>query len=157
MSLFQAQILELLEELQNRLGMAVLFITHDLSIVQRIAHRVCVMQDGSIVEQGTVEQIFASAQHPYTQKLLAAQPKPIEIDRPAQADVVISAADLKVWFPIKKGVIRRTVDHIKASGRCFLRSQARANFGCGRGKWIGKDHPRTGPAALDQKPRRNSI
>ena len=110
----QAQILELLEELQKRLGMAVLFITHDLSIVQRIAHKVCVMQDGSIVEQGTVQQIFAGAQHPYTQKLLAAQPKPFDGERPAQAAEIISATDLKVWFPIKKGVIRRTVDHIKA-------------------------------------------
>ena len=110
----QAQILELLEDLQKRLGMAILFITHDLSIVQRIAHRVCVMQDGSIVEQGTVEHIFSHAQHPYTQKLLAARPRAIEIERPAKADVVIAADDLKVWFPIKKGIIRKTVGFIKA-------------------------------------------
>ncbi len=110
----QAQILELLEELQRRLGMAVLFITHDLSIVRRIADRVCVMQEGEIVEQGPVEEIFSTAQHPYTQKLLAAQPTIVDVERPETAETVIETDDLKVWFPIKKGIVRRTVGHIKA-------------------------------------------
>lgn len=110
----QAQILDLLESLQSRLGMAILFITHDLSIVRRIADRVCVMKEGEIVEQGIVDTIFNEAKHPYTQRLLAAQPrigKPHETIAPGE---LVIAKDLKVWFPIKKGVIRRTVDHVKA-------------------------------------------
>ncbi|MEQ9444448.1 MAG: ABC transporter ATP-binding protein [Rhodospirillaceae bacterium] len=110
----QAQILELLENLQSRLGMAVLFITHDLSIVRRIADRVCVMKDGEIVEQGGVASIFENATHPYTQKLLASQPRMGAPQKDGPSEDVISATDLKVWFPIKKGVIRRTVGHVKA-------------------------------------------
>ncbi len=110
----QAQILELLEDLQARLGMAVLFITHDLSIVRRIADRVCVMKDGEIVEQGSVASIFGNAKHPYTQKLLASQPRIGAPQKEVSSENVISAKDLKVWFPIKKGIIRRTVGHVKA-------------------------------------------
>lgn len=110
----QAQILALLEELQARLGMAILFITHDLSIVRRIANRVCVMQHGEIVEQGDVTHVFESAQHPYTQKLLAAQPRSGTVQRSGDAEELIAADDLKVWFPIKKGIIRKTVGHVKA-------------------------------------------
>ena len=110
----QAQILDLLEDLQSRFGMAVLFITHDLSVVRRVADRVCVMQDGEIVEQGAVEHVFSSAEHPYTQRLLAAQPRAGE-SRPVESETeLVSIEDLKVWFPIKKGVIRRTVGHVKA-------------------------------------------
>lgn len=110
----QAQILALLEDLQSRLGMAILFITHDLSIVRRIADRVCVMKHGEIVEQGLVEQVFKGAEHPYTQKLLAAQPR-VGREHAAQDDQeLIAAEDLKVWFPIKKGIIRKTVGHVKA-------------------------------------------
>jgi microcin C transport system ATP-binding protein len=110
----QAQILALLEDLQSRLGMAILFITHDLSIVRRVADHVCVMKDGQIVEQGKVDLIFAGATHPYTQRLLAAQPR---IGQPRQTvppEELVGVDNLKVWFPIKKGVIRRTVDHVKA-------------------------------------------
>ncbi|MDE0800172.1 MAG: ABC transporter ATP-binding protein [Rhodospirillaceae bacterium] len=110
----QAQILDLLESLQSRLGMAILFITHDLSIVRRAADRVCVMKEGEIVEQGSVEEIFEGAKHPYTQRLLAAQPR---IGMPREntpTEELISAKGLKVWFPIKKGVIRRTVGYVKA-------------------------------------------
>lgn len=110
----QAQILDLLEDLQSRLGMAILFITHDLSIVRRVADRVCVMKEGEIVEQGTVDDIFEGAKHSYTQRLLAAQPR---IGTPREnipTEELIGAKDLKVWFPIKKGVIRRTVGHVKA-------------------------------------------
>jgi microcin C transport system ATP-binding protein len=110
----QAQILELLEELQQRLGMAMLLITHDLGIVRKVADRVAVMTQGEIVEQGPTEAIFETPQHAYTRHLLAAEPK----GRPQPADpnapVVIEGRDMKVWFPIKRGVLRRTVGHIKA-------------------------------------------
>ncbi|HUN97614.1 MAG TPA: ABC transporter ATP-binding protein [Bradyrhizobium sp.] len=110
----QAQILALLSEIRTRLGMSLLFITHDLGIVRRIADRVCVMNNGKIVEQGPVEQVFRSPQHPYTRALLAAEPKPDPAPPRPLSPIVMSADDLKVWFPIKRGVLRRTVGHIKA-------------------------------------------
>jgi microcin C transport system ATP-binding protein len=110
----QAQILALLADIRARLGMSLLFITHDLGIVRRIADRVCVMNGGKIVEQGPVEQVFTAAKHPYTRALLAAEPKPDPAPPQPQAPVVISADDLKVWFPIKRGVMRSVVGHIKA-------------------------------------------
>jgi microcin C transport system ATP-binding protein len=110
----QAQILKLLKDIQTRLGMAMLFITHDLGIVRKIADRVCVMSKGKIVEQGPVERVYTAPEHPYTKALLAAQPKgdppPVHPDAP----MVIQTDDLKVWFPIRRGVLRRTVGHIKA-------------------------------------------
>ncbi len=110
----QAQILKLLTELQRQLGMAMLLITHDLAIVRHIARRVCVMHDGAIVEEGATEQIFEMPSHPYTRALLAAEPKgePLILDQGAEE--VLACDDLKVHFPIKAGVIRRTVDHVKA-------------------------------------------
>jgi microcin C transport system ATP-binding protein len=110
----QAQILTLLAEIRARLGMSLLFITHDLGIVRRIADRVCVMNGGKIVEQGPVEQVFTAPKHPYTMALLAAEPKPDPAPPRPDAPVVMSADDLKVWFPIKRGFLRRTVGHIKA-------------------------------------------
>ena len=110
----QAQILQLLKDLQARLGMAILFITHDLGIVRRIAERVCVMKQGKIVEHGAVEQVFQAPQHPYTRALLAAEPKVQPAPLNPQGDVIIRTGDLKVWFPIKRGVLRRVVGHIKA-------------------------------------------
>jgi microcin C transport system ATP-binding protein len=110
----QAQILALLMQIRTRLGMSVLFITHDLGIVRRIADTVCVMNGGKIVEQGPVEQVFRNPQHPYTRDLLAAEPKPDPAPPQPEAPVVISADDLKVWFPIKRGLMRKTVGHIKA-------------------------------------------
>ena len=110
----QAQILTLLKELQKRLGMAMLFITHDLGIVRRLADIVCVMKDGKIVEQGPVEDVFKTPQHPYTRALLAAEPKPDPAPLRPDEPVVIEAKDLKVWFPIKRGVLRKVVGHIKA-------------------------------------------
>ncbi|WP_417668385.1 ABC transporter ATP-binding protein [Roseibium sp.] len=110
----QAQILKLLKDLQADRGMAMLFITHDLGIVRKFADRVCVMTGGKIVEQGPVAEIFDSPQHPYTKHLLAAEPKG---EPPAHDDskpIVVQADDLKVWFPIKRGFLRRTVDHVKA-------------------------------------------
>ncbi|HEY7300486.1 MAG TPA: ABC transporter ATP-binding protein [Xanthobacteraceae bacterium] len=110
----QAQILKLLKDLQARLGMAMLFITHDLGIVRKLAETVCVMKDGKIVERGPVERVFTAAQHPYTRALLAAEPKPDPAPLQREAPVVFAANDLKVWFPIKRGVLRRIVGHIKA-------------------------------------------
>ena len=109
----QLKILELLQELQARLGMALLLISHDLNLVRRIAQRVCVMQRGEIVEQSDCEALFSSPQHAYTRELLGAEPS----GEPAgnvPGDTLLSVADLKVWFPIKKGMLRRTVDHVKA-------------------------------------------
>jgi microcin C transport system ATP-binding protein len=110
----QAQILELLADIRARLGMSLLFITHDLGIVRRIAAGVCVMNHGKIVEHGPVEQVFNAPQHPYTQALLAAEPKPDPAPPRPSEPVVMSADDLKVWFPIKRGLLRRTVGQIKA-------------------------------------------
>jgi microcin C transport system ATP-binding protein len=110
----QAQILKLLKELQSRLGMAILFITHDLGIVRKVADRVCVMKQGKIVEQGAVEAVFATPQHPYTRELIAAEPKGDPAPLNPRGDVMIRTDDLKVWFPVKRGVLRKVVGHIKA-------------------------------------------
>jgi microcin C transport system ATP-binding protein len=110
----QAQILKLLKDTQTRLGMSVLFITHDLGIVRKLADTVCVMNQGKIVERGPVERVFTAPEHPYTRELLAAEPKPDPAPPRPNAPVVISTKDLKVWFPIKRGVMRKVVGHIKA-------------------------------------------
>src|SRR3954471_20650316 len=110
----QAQILALLADIRKRLGMSLLFITHDLGIVRRIADRVCVMNGGKIVEQGPVEEVFTAPKHPYTRALLAAEPKPDPAPPRPDSPIVMSANDLKVWFPIKRGLLRKTVGHIKA-------------------------------------------
>jgi len=110
----QAQILKLLKGLQERLGMALLLITHDLTIVRHVVDRVCVMTEGEIVEQGPVAEVFERPQHPYTRKLLAAEPKGRPEAAPPAAAPLLAARDVKVWFPIKAGVLRRTVDHVKA-------------------------------------------
>ena len=110
----QAQILKLLKDIQTRLGMSMLFITHDLGIVRKLADRVCVMQRGKIVEQGEVERVFTAPEHPYTRALLAAEPKPDPALPRPDAPIVIETKDLKVWFPVKRGVMRKVVGHIKA-------------------------------------------
>ena len=110
----QAQILKLLKDTQTRLGMSMLFITHDLGIVRKLADKVCVMQQGKIVEQGPVERVFTAPEHPYTQALLAAEPKPDPAPPRPDAPMVVSTDNLKVWFPIKRGVLRKVVGHIKA-------------------------------------------
>ena len=110
----QAQILELLRELKEELGMALLLITHDLGIVRHMADRVCVMQGGRIVEAGVTEEVFARPQHAYTRQLLAAEPRGLPPKADPEAATVLTADNLKVWFPVKRGFLRRTVSHIKA-------------------------------------------
>ncbi|WGM59164.1 MULTISPECIES: ABC transporter ATP-binding protein [Agrobacterium] len=110
----QAQILELLGDLKRQHGMSMLFITHDLGIVRKFADRVCVMTKGKIVETGTVEQVFTDPQHAYTRHLLAAEPKGEPPHSDATKPVVMQGGDIKVWFPIKAGLMRRVVDHVKA-------------------------------------------
>jgi microcin C transport system ATP-binding protein len=110
----QAQILTLLRELQARFGMALLLITHDLGIVRRMAERVYVMSRGEIVEAGVTRQIFEAPVHPYTRHLLAAEPRPMARAPRADAPIVLDAHDVRVWFPIRRGLLRRTVGHIKA-------------------------------------------
>ncbi|WP_283195723.1 ABC transporter ATP-binding protein [Rhizobium sp. AN80A] len=110
----QAQILELLRQLKGQHGMSMLFITHDLGIVRKFADRVCVMTKGKIVETGTVEEVFTNPQHQYTRHLLASEPR----GEPPLADsskpIVMQGSDIKVWFPIKAGLMRKVVDHVKA-------------------------------------------
>jgi microcin C transport system ATP-binding protein len=110
----QAQILELLGKLKGEVGMSMLFITHDLGVVRRIADRVCVMTKGRIVETGPTEKIFSSPQHEYTRHLIESEPKgrPPALD--LSAPTVMKGDAVKVWFPIKQGFFRRTVDHVKA-------------------------------------------
>ena len=110
----QAQILTLLAELRDQMGLSILLITHDLDVVSQLADRVCVMTQGEIVEAGTTQEILSNPQHDYTRKLINAVPKgePLKVD-PA-SPVVMQANDIKVYFPIKRGILQRTVDHIKA-------------------------------------------
>ena len=125
----QAQILALLKDLQRELGMAMLLITHDLAIVRKMASRVYVMQHGKIVEDGPVEQIFTSPRHPYTRHLLAAEPKG---DPPAgnpDGPVIVETDDLKVWFPIKRGLLKHTVGHVKAVDGVSLKIRAGETLG----------------------------
>ena len=127
----QAQILKLLKDLQARLGMALLFITHDLGIVRKLADRVAVMSLGEIVETGPVAEVFDHPQHPYTLRLLAAEPKGKPIRPDGERPVVMEARDLKVWFPIKAGLFGRTVGHIKAVDGISLAVRAGRTVGVG--------------------------
>jgi microcin C transport system ATP-binding protein len=117
----QAQVLALLKDLQQRLGMAMLLITHDLGIVRRMVDRVYVMHDGRIVESGATTRVFAEPHHDYTRHLLAAEPKGRPVAIAGGAPVVLEASGVKVWFPLKGGLLRRTVDHVKAVDGVSLR------------------------------------
>jgi microcin C transport system ATP-binding protein len=110
----QAQILELLAKLKSDRGMSMLFITHDLGIVRKIADRVCVMTKGRIVETGRTADVFRNPQHEYTRHLLAAEPKGAPPTTDTAAPEVMRGEQIQVWFPIKEGFFRRTVDHVKA-------------------------------------------
>jgi len=125
----QAQILELLKSLQRELGMAMLLITHDLGVVRRMADRVYVMSNGAIVEEGRTTDVFERPQHPYTRHLMSAEPK----GRPPQpcpgAPVVLETENLKVWFPIKRGLLRRTVDYVKAVDGLSLKLRSGETLG----------------------------
>lgn len=110
----QAQILDLLKDLQQELGMAMLFITHDLSIVKRIADRVAVMQEGALVEVGQCQQVFNAPEHPYTQKLINSDPRGLPVIVDSAAETLLKVKALRVWFPITGGIFKRVVSHIKA-------------------------------------------
>ncbi len=125
----QAQILELLKKLQSEMGMAMLLITHDLGIVRKMANRVYVMKAGEVVEEGLAEQVFTKPQHTYTRHLLAAEPKGRPPQQNDAAPMVVETQDLKVWFPIKKGLLRRTVDHVKAVDGVSLQLRAGQTVG----------------------------
>ena len=116
----QAQILELLAKIQKSEGMGMLFITHDLSVVRRIADRVCVMKGGEIVEEGVTNEIFESPKHAYTKKLLNAEPSGIPRPIIANAAKVIDIKNLRIWFPIVKGILRKVVGNVKAVNNANL-------------------------------------
>ena len=125
----QAQILELLAELKDRLGMSMLFITHDLGIVRKFADRVCVMKDGEIVERGETKAIFDAPQHSYTKMLLSAESTGTPPPVPEGADVVAETDALRIWFPIQRGLLKRTVGHIKAVNAATLSVRAGETVG----------------------------
>lgn len=125
----QAQILDLLKDLKDAEGMGLLFITHDLAIVRRIADRVFVMQQGEVVESGPTAELFANPQHPYTIKLLSAEPSGQPEPVPANAPVVVETDKLKIWFPIHGGMLRRTIGHIKAVNASSLSVRAGETLG----------------------------
>ncbi|WP_299208547.1 ABC transporter ATP-binding protein [uncultured Tateyamaria sp.] len=125
----QAQILDLLADLKAAEGMGLLFITHDLGIVRRIADRVCVMQNGEIVETGPTKEIFDAPKHPYTQKLLSAEPTGQPSPVPQDAELVAETEHLKVWFPITAGLLRKTVGHVKAVNDATIRVHAGETVG----------------------------
>ena len=125
----QAQILALLADLKQREKMSLLFITHDLTIVRKIADRVCVMKDGEIVEAGPTAEIFANPQHPYTQMLLAAESRGVPVPVPADAPVILETNAAKIWFPIHRGLLKRTVGYIKAVNNATLTVRAGETVG----------------------------
>jgi microcin C transport system ATP-binding protein len=125
----QARILDLLADLQRETGMAILFITHDLGIVRRLAHRVMIMKRGEVVEEGPVADVFAAPAHPYTQALLAAEPKGEPAEPHAEAPVVVDVRDLKVHFPIRSGLFRKVTGAVKAVDGISLRIRAGETLG----------------------------
>ncbi len=125
----QAQILELLADLKAKQGMSLLFITHDLTIVRKIADRVCVMKDGEIVETGPTAEIFSNPQHPYTQMLLAAESTGVPVPVAPDAKLIVETEALKIWFPIHKGLLKRTAGHVKAVNSATLKVRAGETMG----------------------------
>ncbi|KAB1089104.1 ABC transporter ATP-binding protein [Neorhizobium galegae] len=125
----QAQILDLLRGLKGEHGMSMLFITHDLGIVRKFADRVCVMTKGKIVETGTVEDVFTNPQHAYTRHLLASEPRGEPPPTDPSKPVVMEGKDIRVWFPIKAGFLRKVVDHVKAVDGVDLELRAGETLG----------------------------
>jgi microcin C transport system ATP-binding protein len=125
----QARILQLLKDLQERLGMALLMITHDLTIVRKMADNVCVMTQGEIVEAGPTVRVFTRPRHPYTQRLLAAEPKGRAAAADPSAPDLMAALDVKVWFPIRKGLLRRVRGYVKAVDGVSLTVRAGTTLG----------------------------
>ena len=149
----QAQILKLLKTLQARYGMALLFITHDLGIVRKMADRVCVMTKGRIVEQGPVAQVFDNPQHSYTQHLLSAEPKGRPVAADPAAPEILRLDDVKVHFPIKRGVLRRTVGHVKAVDGVSLALREGHTIGLVGESGLGQDDAGPRPAAAREAAR----
>ncbi|MGR3539844.1 MAG: ABC transporter ATP-binding protein [Hasllibacter sp.] len=116
----QAQVLDLLADIKRNEGLSMLFITHDLGVVRAIADRVCVMKDGEIVEQGDTESIFRAPAHPYTRMLLAAEAAGHPAPVPESATEIVHTEGLRIWFPIQKGLLKRTVGHVKAVNSATL-------------------------------------
>ncbi len=135
----QANILALLRDLRDRLGMALLLITHDLTIVRKMAERVCVMTEGEIVEAGPTAAIFDRPHHPYTRRLLAAEPKGRAAPADPAAPVLIAAEDTRVWFPIRAGLLRRVRGHVKAVDGVSLDAARRRHSRRRRRKRLGQD------------------
>ncbi len=125
----QAQILELLAELQAEMGMAMLLITHDLSVVRKMAPRVCVMKEGAIVERGETAKVLSNPEHAYTKHLIASEPKGQPSPKDPGAKTVMTTEDLKVWFPVRKGLMRRIVGHVKAVDGISLELKAGHTLG----------------------------
>ena len=125
----QAQIIELLANLQREMGMAMLLITHDLGIVRRMASRVYVMKSGEVVEKGPMAGVFTNPQNAYTKHLINAEPKGVAPVTDLSSPVVLETTDIKVWFPIKKGLLRKTVDHVKAVDGLSLRLRENETIG----------------------------
>ena len=157
----QAQILSLLTELQQKLKLAVLLITHDLTVVQNVAHRVCVMRHGKILETGTTEQVFDNPSHAYTRELLDAEPRGKAEQIDTSIEPILKAVDLKVWFPIKRGILKRTVGHVKAVDGVSFELRPGETLGVVGESGSGKSSlaqallrlvPSTGEIWFDQKP-----
>lgn len=125
----QAKILELLKDLQEKLGLSILMITHDLGIVRKMAHEVCVMHEGALVEKGEVSKIFKNPQHPYTQHLLASEPKGVAVPLSSQAKTQVDVKDLKVYFPIKSGFLRKVKDYVRAVDKVSFHVQEGETLG----------------------------
>ncbi len=129
----QAQILQLLRELKQELNMGLLFITHNLSIVRQLADRVAVMQNGRCVEHNDCRALFSAPAHPYTQRLLDSEPDGEPVPLAADAPVLLQADDLKVAFPVRKGILRRVVDHHRVVNSLSFQLRAGETLGTGGG------------------------